>query len=335
MTENIKKEISTELSNFSKKDEVEEKIKEKIQLISQNSGLNLNLSSKNIKENINNLKTDLTIQDKKIKEMSVKLDNNSVMVKQEILNEISNLIDQNNKSLLMKIIELQNNLIYFNKNNISNLDKVEDLKNYDISLNNNHNSINFKNSNLMANINKNINNTNENNENNLDNSTSNKDLFDNSSKNLESKNNKQNILMYNLQKPNINEIKEFFHSTFENNNEKEGDTDIIEKKEVRNIFDQNLNTFNNVSENNTSNLNQDNLPNPIMMKKTSLNPNEIKNIPDNQVEDKNNNFKKEENFLEAYNIILNSLEEKKRSSFNVQIKVREIIFKNRIIFQRF
>lgn len=133
MTEIIKKEIGNELIHFAKRSEVEDKIKEKIALQNQNAGLNLNLGSKNMKENLNILKTDVSLQDQKLKDLSVKLDNTSLLLKQDILQDIKKTIENNNQSLLMKILEMQNDLIVKINNQFttsnSNINASPSLKN--------------------------------------------------------------------------------------------------------------------------------------------------------------------------------------------------------------
>jgi hypothetical protein len=110
-TDNMNNELKQNLSNYVVKDSLNNEIHSQIQTYAQEKGLSLNLSSKSIKENITKLNTDMSTLDKKSKELSVKIDNNNLLFRQDIMKEFNNIIEENNKKLLYQIIENQNRLI--------------------------------------------------------------------------------------------------------------------------------------------------------------------------------------------------------------------------------
>lgn len=309
ISENMKKDIGNELSNFCKKNEVEDKIKEKIQLHNQNTGLNLNLGSKNLKENINNLKNELSSHEQKLKEMSVKLDNSGVIMKQDVLKEISSLIEDNNKNLLMKIIEMQNKLIIDTNNNANanananfsnnKKDKVQDkglLNESNAKADNS--SINFK-------------------------------------KNVESEDKNLNNLIYCNKETTgdtekIKEIQDYFNSAFPS---KEETTTVSQIYNIENI-----------PAKDDIEIKDGNLTNPIMTKKSNLEDNfnlnnklsNTENIATSTIisdydilanKEKEANqpeLKREIDFISFFDNILKTLDESKKNNFILQIKVIKI-----------
>jgi hypothetical protein len=107
----MKNEIQNELKGFVKRDELADDIKDHIDTYNKQKGLSLNLSSKSIKENVTTMKGDITGLEKKIKEMGVKMENNNLIFRQEMLKELNDIIVENNKNLLLQIIENQNKLL--------------------------------------------------------------------------------------------------------------------------------------------------------------------------------------------------------------------------------
>jgi hypothetical protein len=110
-TQEMKSEIYNELQGFVRKDQVSDTISEHLETFTKQKGLNLNLSSKTMKENISSMKTEIGNLDHKVKELGVKMENNNLLFKQEMLKELNDLIAENNKKLLMQIIENQNKLL--------------------------------------------------------------------------------------------------------------------------------------------------------------------------------------------------------------------------------
>jgi hypothetical protein len=107
----MKQELSVELHEYVTKESLKEKIKDSLTEYTQQRGLNMNLSSKSVKEDIVKLKQDLEKDEKMIKDLNIKIDNNKVILKEEILKETSNLVEESNNKLLMKIIENQDRLL--------------------------------------------------------------------------------------------------------------------------------------------------------------------------------------------------------------------------------
>jgi hypothetical protein len=313
----MKKEISNELSNFCKKTEVEDKIKEKIQLQNQSAGLNLNLGSKNLKENINNLKIELSAHEHKLKEMSVKIDNSGVIMKQDVLKEITSLIEENNKNLLMKIIEMQNKLI-LDTNNINNAnvnkkkniqEKLEDVQDksikYDSIAKAENNSINFK-----------------------------KKVDNEASENLNS------VIYCNKEArgdpEKMKEIHDYFNSAFPNkeettttsqiyNIEKPATKDDIEIKES-NFSNPIMMKRNNLDENFSLNnkLNNENITTSTVFSDYELLANKEKEVqPPSEI-------RREVDFTSSFNNILKTLDESKKNNFILQIKVT--CYKNFLVY---
>jgi hypothetical protein len=107
----MKNEIRNDLQTFMKKDEVADSIKEHLDTFTKQKGLNLNLSSKTMKDNMVTMKNEISSLEQKVKELNVKMENNNLIFKQEMLKELNDLITENNKKLLMQIIENQNKLL--------------------------------------------------------------------------------------------------------------------------------------------------------------------------------------------------------------------------------
>jgi hypothetical protein len=110
-TDNMNNELKQSLSNYVVKDNLNSEIHSQVQTYAQEKGLSLNLSSKSMKENITKLNNDMASLDKKVKELSVKIDNNNLLFKQDIMKEFSKIIEENNKMLFGNIIEEQRNTI--------------------------------------------------------------------------------------------------------------------------------------------------------------------------------------------------------------------------------
>jgi len=320
LTEIMKKDIANELNNFCKKSEVEEKIKEKFTLQNQNAGLTLNLGSKNIKENINLLKNEMSTQEQKLKEMSVKLDNSGVILKQDILKEIKDLIEVNNKNLLMNIIEIQNKLLVNNsfnnpdpnvidQNAILNKSKQETLNKQE------DNFINFKTNNSLSNTTglqtsfvKNL----EIKKNNLDNQNE-----------IKADKTTKYLLPSQINSENINDIRIF-------------KSDIANKDEINTTSK--ITFFDESQKENNVEIKDGNYSNPIMVKKSNLNnildfnsklniedittstiiteSNTAANYQENQQE-----VQKEIKFENSFEKILKTLDENKKKNFILQIKV--------------
>ncbi len=337
ISENMKKELANELNSFCKKTEVDEKIKEKITLQNQNAGLNLNLGSKNVKENINSLKTELSVQEHKLKEMSVKLENSGVILKQDVLRELGNIIEENNKNLLLKIIEMQNKLIINNTN--LNANNTKNSKSYDNSNENKtmnegtlqqENMINFiKDSQQSKLINKSTTDLNKLND------RKNNPVITNEIINTPEKiSNNIDQNMNNPQK--IKDLENYFKSEF--NNKEENNTSISQIITINDTQKDDIkikDTYNS---------------NPVMVKRTNIednfrlnsNLNNEENITTSSlvfdnisnninvnaiiVHDKIQNTKDELDFPTSFNNILNSLDKDKQNNFILQIKVILIIY---------
>jgi hypothetical protein len=122
----MKQELSVELNEYVTKDSLKEKIKDSLTEYTQQRGLNMNLSSKSVKEDIVKLRQDLEKEEKLIKELNVKLENSKVILKEEILKETSNLVEESNNKLLMKIIENQDRLLGMVSNAIRSRENESD-----------------------------------------------------------------------------------------------------------------------------------------------------------------------------------------------------------------
>ena len=102
ITDEMKSKISAELSEYVKSEGLNDKINSQILINNQQKGLTLNLSSKNLKEEVLNLQKKLETSEVKIRELNNKIENNSLMLKQEMIKEIKNIVEDNNTKLLMK-----------------------------------------------------------------------------------------------------------------------------------------------------------------------------------------------------------------------------------------
>jgi hypothetical protein len=127
-TQDMKIEINNQLQGFVKKDEVADLIKEQLDVFTKQRGLNLNLSSKTMKENIVAIQGDLNKLDNKVKEVAVKMENNNLIFKQEMLKELNSIISENNNKLLIQIIENQNKLLLNNKLPEESTEKPEKIE---------------------------------------------------------------------------------------------------------------------------------------------------------------------------------------------------------------
>lgn len=107
----MKNEINSQLLEYVPANTLKNEINNQIVEFTQQRGLNLNLSSKSLREDMSEIKKNLEASDKKIKDITVKIDNNNLLLKQEIIKELENLIEENNKKILIKIIENQNKLL--------------------------------------------------------------------------------------------------------------------------------------------------------------------------------------------------------------------------------
>jgi hypothetical protein len=110
-TDNMNSELKQSLSNYVVKDNLSNEIHSQIQTYAQERGLSLNLSSKSIKENVAKINGDIGVLDKKVKELSVKIDNNNLLFRQDMMKEFNNIIEENNIKLLKQVIDNQNNLM--------------------------------------------------------------------------------------------------------------------------------------------------------------------------------------------------------------------------------
>jgi len=113
-TKNIKEmknEINSQLLEFVPANTFKNEINSQIVEFTQQRGLSLNLSSKSLREDMLEIKKSVEITDKKLRETSVKIENNNLLLKQDILKDLENLIEENNKKILMKIIDNQNKLL--------------------------------------------------------------------------------------------------------------------------------------------------------------------------------------------------------------------------------
>jgi hypothetical protein len=110
-TNEMKNQIGKQLNEYVSVSTYKNQINSQIVEFTQQKGLNLNLSSKSLKEDVVAMKTDLSETDKKLKELGVKVDNNSLLLKQDLLRDFEKMIEENNKKILIKIIENQNKLL--------------------------------------------------------------------------------------------------------------------------------------------------------------------------------------------------------------------------------
>jgi hypothetical protein len=119
-TNQMKSEINQELGEYVTKESLKEKVQTQLTEFTQQKGLNFNLSTKTVKEEISKLKQDVDSKDKLIKELNIKIDNNKLLLKEEILKETNNLIEDNNNKLLIKIIENQDKLLMIVSKSLKN-----------------------------------------------------------------------------------------------------------------------------------------------------------------------------------------------------------------------
>ena len=111
LSKDIRSEISTELNEYVTKESFKEKVNSQIVEYSHQRGLNLNLSTKSVKEEIVKIKEDIITKDKFLKDIEVKIENNKVLLKSEIIRETNQIMEENNNKMLMKIIENQDKLL--------------------------------------------------------------------------------------------------------------------------------------------------------------------------------------------------------------------------------
>jgi hypothetical protein len=128
-TEEMNNDISNKLNSFVTNESLNEKINSQLITYTQQRGLNLNLSSKSLKDNMATVRNDMNILENKVKELNVKLENNNLLLKQEMTKEIINVIEENNKKLLYQIIEHQNKLILSFQDKDINIANKETEKN--------------------------------------------------------------------------------------------------------------------------------------------------------------------------------------------------------------
>jgi hypothetical protein len=114
-TNEMKEEISNQLSSYVKIENINDKVNEQLTSFTNQRGLNLNLSNKTVKDDIICLKKELEENNTKIKEAEVKIEQNKLLLKEEILTDIKKLIEENSKQLLVKIIENQDKLLVLGK----------------------------------------------------------------------------------------------------------------------------------------------------------------------------------------------------------------------------
>jgi len=302
ITDNMKKEIGIQLNSFATKGDLNDRINEKIISNQVNSGLNFNLGSNKLRENVNNLKLDVDQQEKKIKEVSVKMENNSILLKQDVLNEIAKLIEKNNKEFLVQIIDLQNKLLLSaTKNNFNN--NINNSISTPFNLNSESNALITDKNNLLSN----------NKINNIKNPLINSEYDIFSSNENKGKNNNNIILKDDIRIENNNNI----------SNNKDDSNDFINPLVNQNIMVSkeftNINQIFNNNDNDSKNTSEG-LGNIIT--------NYDKNFPQKNEKDGNNNnykFNINMNFTENLKIITDTLSDKKQN-FIMGIKVKIFLY---------
>jgi hypothetical protein len=79
----LKSEIRNELNEYVSKDSLKEKVNSQLVEFTQQRGLNLNLSSKSLNEEVGKLKIEIEAKDKLIKDTNVKIENSRLILKEE------------------------------------------------------------------------------------------------------------------------------------------------------------------------------------------------------------------------------------------------------------
>lgn len=137
-TNSLQYEVSKTFNNYVDKSNLKNEILKEVKSYTQNQGLNLNLSSKNTKQDILELKSSVLNIENKVKEVEVKIENKNLIFKTEIFTELSKLIEQNNKNLLIEIIKNQDKLLLKqNENQTNSTNSNSNLNIYSHEKNNN------------------------------------------------------------------------------------------------------------------------------------------------------------------------------------------------------
>jgi len=125
-TKEMKNEINSQLLEYVPTNTFKNEINNQIVEFTQQRGLSLNLSSKSLREEISEVKKSFEKIDKKMKDVNVKIENTNLLLKQEMVKDLQNMIEENNKKILIKIIENQNKLLAMtNEKFLTNLPKSQ------------------------------------------------------------------------------------------------------------------------------------------------------------------------------------------------------------------